>query len=454
MSVENLVIAAIVEEGAGGLRKVYQHGVSAEDFVSYEEEFRWIEDRAATKRPINIRVFRRKFEDFEYTPTSERLQDMLPDLKNERAYTEMSSLIDSLSAELEVDNAVEKAGHARDILAEVTRLHAPSSDFALVGGWREHLKEQRQIRTLRNAGEPPGIPTGFEHIDHHWDGLVQGRMIVVLGRPGEGKSYLMAAFAANASKQKYRTLLLSPEMNRREHLCRLHTLISADKKVQKQCGLKGSFRNRALMRGTGYNIKSYGRFMEFMEGEMGEIVLMTNTHRRTKMTPNFIEAKIEEVNPDLVLIDPIYKLHSSKNRNSRIEELSDIADAIQDMSEAYNIPVVVSNQAHRQASGKDDAPHKDSSFNSDVPVQEADHVIGVKNLSQERRMICRCSKSRFGHDFRFEMVFHPNTGVLQETSAPTGDYLNGHEEEMEDEELRQIVAAATGRNTADASNDD
>lgn len=445
MSVEALVVAAIVQDGAGALRKVYQSSVTSEDFVTYEEEFRWLEERVSNRLPVNKRVFTRKFPDFEFLPPDERLQDLLVDLKKERAYMDMRALLETVSEELEVDNALEKAAQSYDILRSITHQHAPASDFALVAGWKDHLAEQERLKNLYKAGQTPGIPTGLGWIDHHWDGLVNGRMIVVLGRPGEGKSYLTQRFGAHGIFTKHRVLKFSPEMNRHEHTCRLHTLLSAYPEVQETLGLEHSFRNRALMRGFGYNRKQYKRFLEWMNEECGELILMTRTHRRTPMTPAFIEAKIADTAPDLVIIDPIYKLSSVRQRDSRIAELSDIADGLQDLAESYNVPIVVTNQAHRQASGRDDAPHKDTSFNSDVPIQEADHVIGVKNMSEEKRMILRCSKSRFGQDFRFELKFYPNTGVMKETSQPTGSYLNGHDEDVEDEDLKEMLDTATGR---------
>lgn len=443
MSVENHVIASIVSEGAGALRKCYQSGVSAQDFVTCEEEFRWLEDRFSSRQPVNQRIFKRKFPDFEYLPTDERLQDLLNELKNETAYTQMRSLLETLDEELEVDTAIQKAEAARDILSQITRQYAPVSDHALVSGWREHLEEAKRLRKLRQAGIEPGIPTGLKWIDFHWDGLIAGRMVVVLGRPGEGKSFLTEKFGTHAVFTKHRVLKFSPEMNRHEHTCRFHTLLSGYPEVKSALGMEHSFRNRALMKGIGYNLKTYKRFLEYVEAEMGEMILMTATHRHRKMSPAFIEAKIADLAPDLVIIDPIYKLHPVRSRMSRVEELSEISDSIQDLAETYNVPIVVTNQAHRQMSGKDDAPHKDSSFNSDVPIQEADHVIGVKNMSEEKRMILRCSKSRFGQDFRFELVFYPNTGVMREVTEPQGSYMNGADEDVEDEELKEIVAAAT-----------
>jgi hypothetical protein len=101
---------------------------------------------------------------------------------------------------------------------------------------------------------------------------------------------------------------------------------------------------------------------------------------------------------------------------------------------------VVTNQAHRQNNKRDDAPHKDSSFGSDVPVQEADHVIGVLHMSEEHRMIVRCTKSRFGADFRFEIRFFPNTGLMQEIGSPEGSYYNGSDN-LEEDELEEIISS-------------
>lgn len=443
MSVEALAITAIVKEGVGGLRKCYQTGISKDDFVSHEEEFAWIEERVANKLPINARVFRRKFDTFEWLPPDEPLIDLLRDLKDERAFTDVNSLLNSLSAELEVENAVAMAERARDILSQITRQFSPVSDAPLVSGWREHVEEMATLRTLAKNGAPPGIPTGLDWIDHHWDGLVNGRMIVILGRPGDGKTYLVNKFGANAIKHKYRGILFSPEMNKHEHICRLHTLLSADKDIQEELRLKHSFRNRALMRGA-VNPKTYSRFCEYIEGLGGELVLISGTNRRERFTTGFIEAKVDELQPDFVIIDPIYKLSSIKDRDSRTAELSDISDALQDIAVSFNIPVIVSNQAHRQQTSKDDAPHKDSSFNSDVPIQNASHVIGVKHVESERRMILRCTKSRFGADFRVELDFHANTGVMRERDKPSTNYYNGNDDDFDEGDLEAIVKNANG----------
>jgi hypothetical protein len=447
MSVEAAVVAGVAEEGIGGLRKLYQAGLSAEDFSTYEEEMSWIEDRAGRKRPINKRLFRRKFEDFEWLPSNERLKDLLDEFKQERAFIDLNELVTSVVQDLDYDNALEKAEFLRDNLSGITKFHN-QSDVLLVGGWKEHIEEQKKLRALRKAGVPPGIPTDIKHFDFHWDGLVDGRMYVVLARPGEGKSYLGSKIEYAAIKRKYRVLKFSPEMNPREHRCRLHTIASADKDVQKTLGLEHSFRNRALMNGVGYNIKTYRKFCEWMEEECGEVILLTANNRGGKMTCGFIESKIEDIQPDLVIIDPIYDLRAPRRRDSPVFEIADIADRIAQLTEHFNLPFFVSNQAHRQGGERGDAPHKDKSFNSDVPTQRGDYVIGIKNIEDENRMLLRCTKSRFGKDFRFEMKFYGNTGVMKELSDPKGNYYNGKDEDSDEDDVREMVDNAVGKETS------
>lgn len=417
--------------------------VTPDDFPTCEEEVEWIIARASARQPVNPRVFRKKFPDFPWVPTEEPLKDLLSELKQERALADLNTLFESVLDDLDAENAIEKAMFLREQLGEITRSHSYTADSLLVGDWRKHLAAQKQKRALRAQGTTPGIQTGLKHIDVHWDGLVRGRFIVALGRPGEGKSYLFSWFEWQAIKQKLRVLKFSPEMSAEEHNMRLHTLASADKDVQREVGLEHSFRNRALMAGIGYNIKTYARFLEWMEGNCGEILVLSGKHRRAPMTPAYVESKIQDFAPDLVVIDPIYKMKTSGARyDSPVTELARLSDELQDLCEMFDVPMVVSNQAHRQGSERDDAPHKDKSFQSDVPIQEADHVIGVKNLASERRMILRCTKSRFGDDFRFECAFHPNTGVLRELEEPNANYYNGADDPDEDE-LKQIIDNAT-----------
>ena len=257
MSVESFVIAKLVQEGSPKL--ALQEGITNDDFEIYDEEWQWIISRAENGRPITTRAFKNQFQDFEFIKTKDRLQDLLQELKEERAFVSIGSAIEKIQEDLRPDNAVERAAELREILSGVLRLHSPTSDVLLKGDYDGHMEEMRRLKTLHDSGHAPGISAGFKNFDHHLGGWVNGRLYAFLARPGNTKSYSLAYFCAIAMLEGRRIGFFSPEMNEFEHRCRVHTILSAQPKIQEAVGLKNAFRNRALMEGHGFNMKSYKR---------------------------------------------------------------------------------------------------------------------------------------------------------------------------------------------------
>ena len=445
MSVEALVIAALVDEGSP--KRAFQSGVAADDFELYDEEFDWMILRAERRKPINPRIFKQKFPDFDFILPRDNLGELLEELKQERAFTAVSSAIDSIFTDedpLSSENAIEKAMALREILGEQLKIHAPHSDVAIKTGWQSAYQTARELQILRSSGESPGISTGLTHFDVHFGGLQRETTYLFLGRPGDAKSMTLAKFVIEGAWAGYRMGMFSPEMTQHQHECRFHTLLSAKPEIQEALGLKGPFRNRALKDGYGFNLKQYRRFLQWLEENMkGEINLFTQKYRREKMSIGYIESRIEDLGLDAVIIDPIYKLRPPRKRGSKWEDLGDITDRLVDLSHSYNIPVVMSNQATRGLVGKrDNAPSKDSSFGADAPVQEANCVIGVKHYSEERIMQYKCDKNRDGEQFSFKAKFMPNLGILEDITPMNKDeYFNNYDPDKA-EELRQAIERA------------
>jgi hypothetical protein len=430
------VIAGLVEQGTP--KAAFQGGLTGDDFELYSDEWQWLCESAERKRPINIRRFRNSFPDFEFILADERIQDLIEELKKERAFTSVMSVIEQVAKDATPENVIEQTELLREVVADVLRIHSPVSDVMLTTDWRHHLQEINNLRILRQQGISAGLPTGLKNLDHHWGGLVHGRLILVLGRPGDSKSFFQTKLFTEAFWAGHRVAIFSPEMNEHEHRARIGTLLSAKKEVQAELGLKKSFRNRALMEGHGFNVKSYKRFLQYLETRPGEMILFTKKWRRQKMTPAFIESRIDDLGIEMIVVDPIYKLKPVQKRALKHEEIADLIDSIQDISKAFDIPAVVANQAHRQMGNRGDAPHKDHSFGSDAPVHEADHVIGVKYFNTERKLILRCSKSRFGDDFRVDVRFHPNIGIMEDITPIRGSYFNGRDEGFGEQDLEDM----------------
>lgn len=436
MSAENLLISSIVEEGISALRVLYANGISVQDFPIYEEEFDWCQKRVERRKPLNRRVFRQRFPDFEWMVPKESVKDLALELKEERAFEEVNQLVQTLAESLEPDNAIDLATEARERLSLITRMHSPISDSVLED-WKEDIVTMKQQMRLARAGNPIGIQTGFAHLDHHWGGFIPGQMVCVLGRTGEGKSMKTAFFALEAKLQNANVGYFTPELSRAEVKARIHTLASAKKSIQKALGLERSFRNRSLMFARGFNIKQYERFCQYFdEGLPGRIHLLTGQRRGQKMTMGYIEDRIVELGLDLVIIDPIYLVQPVRvYRDNPFMTVGSTAEAAEELAERYSVPVVITNQANRQGNNGD-APHKDKSYGTDVVNHVSDYVLGVKHMSDENRMLCRCTKSRFGQEFRYDLALFPNTGTMRELTPLKGNYYrNDDNDEAEAEAM-------------------
>lgn len=419
MTVEPLVLAAIIEDGS--LKEAYREGVGRNNFEVFEEEYDWIEKRYERKKPINKRVFLQRFPDFDFFVPSEDLKALIDELKNEGAFSKVNAMVESISQTLTTENAIDIAEHCREILTDVLRTHQKHSDISLKD-FRDYYEGIRQHRIAIRAGEPHvlGMPTSIPSIDFNWDGLIPGRLIGVLSRPGHAKSFFVAWLAWQAIKNGWRIGLFSPEMSRDEHIARVHTLASAEKEIQEACGLTESFRNNDLNRKTGFDLKAYKRFMEYFESLPGNCYLFTKQYRISAMTIPYVATRIEDLGLQGVMADPLSKLATLKNRESPVWEMRDKVDAFQELAEEHNLWAIATNWSRRDAIGKkDEPPGEGSSYGSDALEQEADHVITLRYNEDDHELQMRCTKSRFSAKaFRVNLTFRPNTGTFREESPP------------------------------------
>jgi hypothetical protein len=68
-------------------------------------------------------------------------------------------------------------------------------------------------------------------------------------------------------------------------------------------------------------------------------------------------------------------------------------------------------------------------------------------------MIVRCTKSRFGQEFRYEIDFFPNTGLIRESTPIKGNYYNGSDDPNQDD-VRQMIVKSAKRGESDGSEDE
>jgi replicative DNA helicase len=121
--------------------------------------------------------------------------------------------IQSLVAARDGLSAADKMQRAQALVMDLAEQsggeHAPKLMADIIPRWLDRFKERME----RQAGTVAGIPTGIAEIDRRYHGVERGRVYVIAGRPGMGKTTLALNIAEYIGlDQKIPVLICSQEM--------------------------------------------------------------------------------------------------------------------------------------------------------------------------------------------------------------------------------------------------
>ena len=208
----------------------------------------------------------------------------------------------------------------------------------------EGIVEIEAARRARAGYGTVGISTGISSLDSLIGGW-QRKLYVIAGRPGTGKSSLMAAAALNAVLQDRRVLLFSTEMQRSEIALRMVAL---------QANLDSSSFNTGYFTPDDWTRLQSGR--EWAAG-LGDRLLIDHT---AGPTPADIRARCKQAarsgGLDLVGIDYLQILNSSRKAGTDTERITQLSLEIKQMQQSLGVPVLLLSQLNRASEAEKRAP--------------------------------------------------------------------------------------------------
>jgi replicative DNA helicase len=234
------------------------------------------------------------------------------------------------------------------------------------------------IESIENMASSPehmaGIPTGIANLDRLLGGLRPGQMIILGGRPGEGKSTLGLDFARSAAvKHGLPTVVFSLEMSREEITQRL---LSAEAEVPLNELRSGRVSNDswpkiAARMGT---IKKAPLFVD--DSPNMALMEIRAKCRRLKQRHDL----------RLVVVDYLQLMSSGKKVESRQQEVSEFSRAIKLLAKELQLPVVALSQLNRSLKDRTDKkPQLSDLRESGSLEQDADVVILIHQPSKEEK---------------------------------------------------------------------
>jgi len=235
----------------------------------------------------------------------------------------------------------------------------------------DYYEEVQKILDEREAspGYLRGISTGFDGIDYVTGGLQPEHFVVLMGIPKSFKSATALAMAIRIHNQARRPLFVGFEMSNTEQTDRTLSIISGVSLTK-------------IMNGT-MSVKEYKRVTAAHKALLGMRSLLFSSDISSGMTVSGIQAKIQELDPDVVIVDGAYMMQSEDARfePGSAQAITSISRGLKRVAQASKIPIVVTTQASQTRSKG--GLHMGSAMYSQSWAQDADILLGVERIKDE-----------------------------------------------------------------------
>lgn len=233
---------------------------------------------------------------------------------------------------------------------------------------------ERLDELSKTRGALRGVPTGFKSLDRMLSGLRKEDLVILAARPSMGKSSMAINIGQHASTvHKKGVLLFSLEMGRES---------IADRMISAQ----GDIDNWRITTGN-LEAEDFEKYA-IASGELAEVPFFIDDtpgigvmEMRTKARRLMMEREI-----DLIIVDYL-QLVRGRNLESRVQEVSEISQALKNLSRELKVPVLALSQLSRavEQRGGEKRPQLSDLRDSGSIEQDADVVMFLFKPDEESK---------------------------------------------------------------------
>lgn len=250
-------------------------------------------------------------------------------------------------------------------LSRICRVHAPQQDLVAIPDLSSSIF-QDYLENRLSCGIT-GIPTGWEYLDTVSGGYQPSDFIVIAARPGVGKTSIAIHNALRCVYHGKSVLFVSMEMSLKQITLRAAAQVASLDPYHIRTGRLCMWGERRLQQG-----------LDIVNGMRGFHLYAGNF----KKTTDDIDLVIQELRPDLVIIDGIYILSPSvdkKNRFNRFEKVAEVVDDTKRICLMRDVPILATTQFSREAgkNGKDGS--METIGYTDAFSQHASIIMSISN---------------------------------------------------------------------------
>ena len=223
----------------------------------------------------------------------------------------------------------------------------------------------------RHKGEAIGVPTGFIDLDRLLGGLQPSDLLIIAGRPGQGKSGFCLSAAKNASQlHKKHVAVFSLEMSNEQLVQRL---------IAQETGIDAQ-----RLRLADVNDDEWPLFTQAVSALGDAHIFLDDT---PAITPLQLRTKCRrlhmEFGLDLIIIDYLQLMTGDTRMDNRVQEVSYISRNLKVLARELNVPVLAAAQLSRAVEQRaDKRPVLSDLRESGSLEQDADIVMFIYRPDQ------------------------------------------------------------------------
>jgi replicative DNA helicase len=263
-----------------------------------------------------------------------------------------------------------------------------------------------------------GVPTGFTDLDRMMGGLQNSDLLILAGRPGQGKTAMMLTIANNAALiHKKRIAIFSLEMSNEQVVQRL---------ISQQTGID-SHRLRTGKLGE----DEWSLFTHAIEVLSDTKIYLDDT---PALTPLQLRTKCRrlhmEYGIDLIILDYLQLMSGETRTDNRVQEVSYISRSLKALARELNVPLLSAAQLSRAVEQRaDKEPQLSDLRESGSLEQDADIVMFIhrpdeKDPAMQNVTHLKIAKHRNGPVGQIDLIFRSNLTKFENAATRKVD-LNG-----------------------------
>ena len=258
-----------------------------------------------------------------------------------------------------------------------------------------------------------GVPTGFIDLDKMLSGLQPSDLLIIAGRPGQGKTGFLLSVAKNAAlTHKKHVAIFSLEMSNEQVVQRL---------IAQETGIDSQrLRNGKL---TEVEWPLFTHSIEVMSDTkifLDDTPAITPLQLRTKCRRLHMEFKL-----DLIIVDYIQLMSSESRNENRVQEVSFISRSLKVLARELNVPVLAAAQLSRAVEQRTDKRPVLSDLRESGSIeQDADIVMFIYRPDQYEKDTAKqniaeiiIAKHRNGPVGSVELIFRSSLAKFENAAT-------------------------------------